>query len=77
MDIHDAIFAIGSLVFFLALLPSIFSPDKPNALTSFVTSIVLFVFAFAYYDLGFEYAGTITGLTAILWAILFRQKVDV
>lgn len=69
----DLIFFFGSLVFIFALIPSLFSEDKPNTITSSLTCIVLCIFSVTYAYTGFPLAGTITFVTAFLWGILAIQ----
>jgi uncharacterized membrane protein YjdF len=72
---QDIIIAIGSLVFSIALLPSVFSKHKPALWTSVITGIVLFILALTYASLRFWYATTITALTASLWLVLAAQNI--
>ena len=72
---QDIIFAIGSFVFVLALLPSIFGKNKPDMKTSLMTFLVLCAFVGCYITLGFWVSVVSGSLTAICWLILFAQKV--
>lgn len=70
---QDAIFAIGEVFFIIGLLPSVLTGDKPAALTSLITSIVLMTFlaVYASYRLWLSF---IFSLGAIgLWFTLFFQ----
>lgn len=71
---QDMVLSIGSLIFVVALLPSIFSPHKPSFSTSASTGAVLIVFGFTYISLNLWYAATTTFLSGVLWAILAVQK---
>lgn len=71
---QDIVLLFGNLVFFLALIPSILSANKPSKWTSLFTALALTAFSFTYYSLGLVY-GTITvALSAIGWWVLFFQK---
>jgi hypothetical protein len=73
MDWHDLVFSIGGIVFALALLPSLFGTHKPEFITSCLTSTVLSMFSLTYFDLDFEYSGTITAITSLMWLSLAWQ----
>jgi len=72
---QDIVIAIGSLVFAGALLPSIFSQNKPSEWTSALTATVLVVFTISYASLDLWYATATTALTAALWLTLAIQKI--
>ena len=74
MKIQDVIFAVGSIVFNVALWPSIRSVNKPALFTSVTTSFWLFVFAVTYTTLGLTLAAATTFVGAIEWGILALQK---
>ena len=71
---QDIVLLIGNLVFFLALVPSIVSLDKPSKWTSLPTAFVLSVFGVTYYSLGLNFAAFMVSVSAIAWWILFFQK---
>jgi hypothetical protein len=71
---QDVVFAIGSLIFAMALVPSIRSTDKPALGTSLPTTLILYVFSMTYFSLELYYAAIVTLGTATLWAILAVQK---
>lgn len=71
---QDIVLSAGSLIFAFALLPSVFSPNKPSLWTSLSTGIVLAIFTIVYASLSLWYAVTTTALTAVLWLILAFQK---
>jgi hypothetical protein len=71
---QDIVLAIGSLIFALALLPSVFSQHKPALWTSGLTGVVLVIFAVTYASLTLWYATVTTSLAAILWLVLAVQK---
>jgi hypothetical protein len=70
----DAIFAVGSLFFAAALLPSVFGPDKPALWTSITTGFWLVVFAVTYMTLDLNFAAASTALSGALWLTLAAQK---
>jgi hypothetical protein len=74
MQWQDMVFTVGSLVFIIALLPSVFSKNKPDIRTSTGTAVILTVFAATYYSLGLYFSAVVTALTAIVWAFLAWQK---
>ena len=71
---QDIILTAGSIVFILALVPSIRSKDKPALLTSSMTAFVLYVFACTYISLGLWLTASVTALTAAMWTALAVQK---
>lgn len=71
---QDIILTIGSLVFLVALIPSITSKDKPALMTSLMTGLVLFVFAMTYITLDLWFSAVTTALTGMLWLVLAVQK---
>lgn len=74
MSWQDIALSIGSVVFIVALLPSVFSEDKPAAATSAMTGAVLVVFATSYASLGLWVSAAITLITAGLWMTLLIQQ---
>ena len=72
---QDITLAVGSLIFAIALVPSIMSKDKPALWTSTVTGGVLIVFTGTYASLSLWYATFTTALAAILWIVLALQKI--
>ena len=49
---QDIVLSVGAWIFFIALIPSIKSRDKPAIMTSLPTGIVLVIFALTYATLG-------------------------
>jgi hypothetical protein len=72
---QDYVFAVGSFIFSIALIPAIISKDKPPISTSLTTGIILAVFIFCYASLGLWLSACSGSLTAIAWFILFFQKI--
>lgn len=71
---QDIVLAIGSLIFDIALIPSIKGKDKPAVWTSCLYALVLITFTFAYASLSLWYATVTTVITAALWGVLALQK---
>lgn len=72
---QDFVILIGSLVFLIALLPSIFSKNKPDKLTSISTAIVLYVYFGTYITLDLYFSSTVVLATATAWLVLFFQAI--
>lgn len=71
---QDFVMMMGSIGFIASLLPSVFSKDKPQILTSISTAIILISFTICYLSMGLYLSSILTVFTAILWIILARQK---
>ncbi len=71
---QDVVFMVGNLIFLIALLPSIFSDDKPAKWTSLSTAIVLSLYVVTYYSLSLTYASITGTLSALAWWVLYFQK---
>lgn len=71
---QDAVLTVGSLVFMLALLPSVLGEDKPAPWTSLTTAATLYVFAGVDMTLGLTFTALTTVGTASLWATLLVQR---
>ena len=72
---QDYLFLVGGIVFIAALLPSLFSKDKPSWLTSITTSFFLFGYSIAFLTLDLKFAGITTAITAMIWGVMFVQKI--
>ena len=71
---QDWILTTGSILFIIALAPSVFSKDKPALTTSLLTGTVLAVFAFVYATLSLWLAALTVAITSLTWFILAYQK---
>lgn len=71
---QDTVLAVGSLIFAIALIPSIISKDKPAFWTSAINGVVLIFFVITYASLSLWYAVVTTSLSAFLWLVLAFQK---
>lgn len=74
MHWQDLAITIGSIIFIIALIPSVMSKDKPALSTSIMTGSVLTVFAFVYLTLSLWFSAIVTAGTAALWLLLAVQK---
>ena len=74
MEWQDIILSIGQIVFIIALLPSVFSKDKPALATSVITGITLMIFAFTYATLSLTNAAISAVIVSLLWFVLAIQK---
>ena len=72
---QDLVFTIGQLVFLVALIPALLSPDKPPAISSFLMGTVLLVFAIAFASLTLWFAAVTVALVGGLWYVLAGQKI--
>jgi len=71
---QELIFTVGGFVFFLALLPSIFSKDKPAFATSVVTASFLSLFVVAFASLELWWSAIAQAAGALAWWILTLQS---
>ncbi len=74
MHWQDIVLTLGSIVFIIALLPSVLSKNKPAVSTSLSTGIVLAIFAGVYVSLALWFTATTTGVTSAVWLVLAFQK---
>jgi hypothetical protein len=72
---QDIILGLGSIVFCLALIPTIFSKNKPSLWTSVPTCMTLFAFVIVYYSLDLYFAVATTFASATLWDIIALQTI--
>lgn len=75
MEWQDLVIAIGSGLFVVALLPTVFSDEKPAWSTSAMTGSILYVFAFTYYTLGLKLGAITAALSAVVWTIILVQTI--
>lgn len=71
--VADAVFTVGSLIFILALVPTLRSEEKPPPATGLLTGSVLLAFAATYASLGFWYSCATSGLLGSLWLVVAWQ----
>lgn len=70
----DAIFAVGSLFFIVALFPMLRAETKPPPLSASITGFWLWAFAFTYASLDLTYAAVTTAVSAAMWTSLAIQS---
>lgn len=73
MPWQEIVFSIGSFAFFIALLPSILSTEKPALWTSVMTAAFITLFAYAFFTLDLLYSAAGQALVALGWWILAYQ----
>lgn len=71
---QDIVLTTGSVLFLLALIPTILGPTKPAPFTSLLTGTVLLVFAGTYATLGLPFATVTTAATGAAWLVILRQS---
>jgi threonine/homoserine/homoserine lactone efflux protein len=74
MSWQDLVLSVGQILFFVALLPSIWSPGKPALMTSVMTATILTVFVVTFWTLDLLFAAVTTTLAASAWWILAYQR---
>jgi hypothetical protein len=74
MEWQDIVISVGQWILAAALLPSVFSNDKPALATSILTGSILAVFSFTFYTLNLPGATLSAAAVAILWLILALQR---
>jgi hypothetical protein len=70
---QDAVFSAGTVIFILALLPTLLGPNKPSPITSVLTGAILICFAITYVTLGLWLSGSVAFINAIVWLVIFFQ----
>lgn len=71
---QDWVFGIGTVVFSIALLPSIFGGEKPSLSTSLPTGAILMLFAFTQASLSLWFACFMSIIAGFLWFVLALQR---
>jgi len=72
---QDWIFGVGTIIFSIALIPSVLGKEKPAISTSLSTGITLMIFAFAQATLFLWFACIASILAGFLWLTLAVQKI--
>jgi len=72
---QDWVIMVGQLVFLVALLPSVFTADKPNRWSSLLTALVIVAFGVTYWTLDMYFSVASSAALGLVWFILFLQKV--
>jgi hypothetical protein len=71
---QDIIPIVGNIIFFIALLPSILSKNKPHRVTCAMTAAILFLYAGTFWTITLWYWSLATLATASAWTILLFQR---
>lgn len=74
---QDYVITFGTILFIVALIPSVLSKDKPALSTSILTGSVLGTFVIVYFSLGLTFAAFTNAMTSFLWFVLAFQKYQV
>lgn len=74
MSWQETVLAVGQVVFIIALLPSIFSTDKPEIWTSILTGTVALSISITYTTLSLKAAAISAFFNFVAWTILAIQK---
>ena len=74
MQWQDIVLGVGQIIFFLALIPSIRSKDKPALSSSIITATVLLAYALVFATLSLWFTVLTDIITTIFWYILAYQK---
>ncbi|MFA5997287.1 MAG: hypothetical protein WC791_02235 [Candidatus Paceibacterota bacterium] len=71
---QDWVFGIGTIIFAIALLPSVLGKDKPAVSTSVTTGAILILYSFTQASLSLWFASIASVVAGALWFILAVQK---
>lgn len=71
---QEIVFTLGSIVFFASLVPTALAAEKPSALTSLPTGVLLILFSIAYASLGLTVSAIFTVPTGLLWLVIGAQR---
>lgn len=74
MTWQSVVLALGQILFIVALLPSIFTKDKPEIWTSVMTGLVALSISITYLTLDIKLASVMAFLNFIAWSILAIQR---
>ena len=74
MHWQEIILALGQIVFIIALLPSVFSKDKPEIWTSIITGSVALSIAITYLTMHIPFAAVSAFFNFVFWSVLAFQK---
>lgn len=72
---QEFVFLFGNFIFFIALVPSILSQNKPSFWTCAMTAPMLSIFTFTFISLDMFLSAFGIGTTALAWWILFVQTI--
>lgn len=74
MKWQETVLALGQIIFIVALLPSVFSQDKPEIWTSIITGAVALSIAVTYLTMNIPFAAVSAFFNFVFWTILALQK---
>ena len=74
MHWQQTVLALGQVVFIIALLPSVFSSDKPEIWTSIITGTVALSIAITYTTMSLDVAAVSAFFNFVFWSVLAFQK---
>lgn len=74
MNWQQTVLALGQVVFIIALLPSVFTSDKPEIWTSLITGTVALSIAGTYATMRMPIAAVSAFFNFVFWSILAFQK---
>lgn len=74
MHWQETVLALGQVIFILALLPSVFSKDKPEIWTSIITGLVALSISITYATMSLQVAAISAFFNFTFWSILAIQK---
>lgn len=75
MHWQEIVLTIGQIIFIVALLPSIFSKDKPEIWTCVMTGLVALSISATYLTLNIPFAAFSAFFNFVAWSILAIQKI--
>lgn len=72
---QDYVIAIAQIGFVVALIPTLFSKDKPPVFTSFMTVVLLAIIIFCMFTLHLYFSAATAFAIMSTWAIIGIQKI--
>lgn len=76
MKIHDLIFAVGSMVLLLAMVPAVLRKAVIPISTCLTTGGVLAVFVINYVTMGYWYAAVVEAGNVLCWGYLLKRSLS-
>lgn len=73
MKTQDWIFAIGTVVLIIGLLPTVYRPNKPHVHTAVAYGCVLTAFAMGFGSLHLYLSAGLTSINALIWFVIAGQ----
>lgn len=71
---QDYVIMIGGFIFSIALLPALFSKEKPPRITCFLTGGILAIYVVVFISLELWLSSIATAITSLIWMGLLLQK---